>query len=108
MTVTTLNPTRVWHYHNPGRFPHRRLLTLHWVKVDAWYRRDLPDGGYLTVSRHLSTGGWFWSHTDPNGGVRSAPTVRHGGFAAPGQAQAAGERAAMFPPLDTQIPAVAG
>lgn len=97
--TTTLTDRRIWH-DNFGHWPHRRLLTLHWTKADAWYRRDLPDGSYLTVSRAVDNGygrrrgGWFWTHTDVSGFVTSSAGYGQWGVVSARLAQVAAEHAA--------------
>lgn len=38
-----------------------------WTKGDAWFRREVGDGSFLTVSRHAG-GQWSYRWIDPKGG----------------------------------------
>lgn len=41
-------------------------MNPNWTKADAWFRRDVDEHSYLTVSRTGDTWGWRW-HARTNG-----------------------------------------
>lgn len=60
--TATLSNNIPYGFNTHPRYASPHTVIGQWYKQDAWYRKLLPNGDYLMVSRRIS-GSWTWRHS---------------------------------------------